>query len=48
MGKPITPTLPQIAKLIDASTLAPPAEHALSEPIHLNPQGLALVTINQP
>jgi xylan 1,4-beta-xylosidase len=45
MGKPATPTLAQIAKLIDASKLAAPAEHALSEPVRLNPQGLALLTL---
>jgi xylan 1,4-beta-xylosidase len=47
MGKPATPTLPQISKLIDASALAPPSEHAFSEPIRLNPHGLALVTIKR-
>ena len=45
MGKPATPTLAQIAKLIDASTLARPSAHGLDEPVRLNPHGLALVTI---
>jgi xylan 1,4-beta-xylosidase len=45
MGKPATPTQAQIVKLMDASKLAPPTAHRLSEPIKLDAQGLALVTI---
>jgi hypothetical protein len=45
MGKPATPTREQIAKLIDASKLAPPVRHPINDPIRLEPQGLALVLI---
>jgi xylan 1,4-beta-xylosidase len=45
MGKPATPTLEQIAKLVDASKLAPPVRHPVSEPIRLKPRGLALVIV---
>jgi xylan 1,4-beta-xylosidase len=45
MGRPTTPSLAQIAELIKASTLAPASRHALTDPIHVSPQGLALVTI---
>jgi xylan 1,4-beta-xylosidase len=45
MGKPATPTLEQIAKLVEASRLSPPARHAASEPIRLQARALALVVI---
>jgi xylan 1,4-beta-xylosidase len=45
MGKPVTPTREQIAKLIDASKLAPPVRHPITDLIRLEPQGLALVLI---
>ena len=45
MKAPSTPTQAQIAVLIDASRLVSPSAHPVSEPIHLNPQGLALITI---
>ena len=47
MGKPATPTRDQIAKLIDASKLAPPARHPITDPIRLDPQALALVIVKQ-
>jgi xylan 1,4-beta-xylosidase len=45
MGKPATPTLGMIGRLIEAGRLALPQKHALSEPIRVKPMGLALVTI---
>ena len=45
MGKPATPTRAQIAQLVKASQLAAPAEHSLSDPIQIEAQGLALITI---
>jgi xylan 1,4-beta-xylosidase len=46
MGQPEWPTLSQIAALKKASALAPPEERRLGEPISIEPQGLALVTID--
>jgi xylan 1,4-beta-xylosidase len=45
MGKPATPTRDQIVQLIQASKLAPPSGHPISEPIRVEAQGLALVVI---
>lgn len=45
MGKPATPSLSQISRLIEASKLAPPTERPLSEPVRVEGQGLAIVVI---
>jgi xylan 1,4-beta-xylosidase len=45
MGRPATPSIAQIAKLVEASKLAPASGHALTDPIHVSAQGLALVTV---
>ncbi|HEY3835128.1 MAG TPA: glycosyl hydrolase family 39, partial [Bryobacteraceae bacterium] len=45
IGQPATPTLEQIAQLKEASKIAPPSQHALSEPIKVESQGLAMVVI---
>jgi xylan 1,4-beta-xylosidase len=45
IGQPATPTLDQIAQLKEASKLAPPSQHSLSEPIKVESQGLTLVVI---
>jgi xylan 1,4-beta-xylosidase len=45
MGEPASPTQAQISTLIKASQIAPPARHAIGDPIRLDPQGLAVVTI---
>lgn len=45
MGEPASPTQAQISDLIKASQIAPPARHAIGDPIRLDPQGLAVITI---
>jgi xylan 1,4-beta-xylosidase len=45
MGKPSEPSLAQIARLKEASKLAPATEHRVDEPIKIEAQGLALVVI---
>jgi xylan 1,4-beta-xylosidase len=45
MGKPAFPTREQITQLIAASAVAPPARHALSDPIQLVPHELAIVVL---
>jgi len=45
MGKPSTPTQSQITQLIEASKLPSPSEHALSDPVKLEGQSLALIVI---
>jgi xylan 1,4-beta-xylosidase len=45
MDKPSNPTKAQIARLKEASKLAVPAEHPVSDPIRLEPRSLALVVI---
>jgi len=46
MGRPMSPTQAQIARLIEVSRLPAPTQHALSVPIQLAPQELALITVN--
>ncbi len=45
MGQPATPSRAQVARLKEASKLAPATEHSLNEPVKIEAQGLALVTI---
>ncbi len=45
MGKPATPSQVQIAKMKEASRLAPAVERSVSEPIRIESQGLALVVV---
>jgi len=45
MGKPAFPTREQIARLVVSSQLPPATAHAISDPIHLAPHELALVTL---
>jgi len=43
MGSPASPTTTQIQQLIKASDLPPSQEHAITEPIRIAPQGLAIL-----
>jgi xylan 1,4-beta-xylosidase len=45
MGKPSAPSLAQISRLVAASQLPAVTEHSLTEPVKVDPQGLALVVI---
>jgi len=45
MGGPVTPTTSEIKKLIDRSMMPPPKEYAISEPITLAPQSLAVLEL---
>jgi xylan 1,4-beta-xylosidase len=45
MGEPASPTQMQVSALIKASQIAPPVRHAIGDPIRLDPQGLAVITI---
>jgi xylan 1,4-beta-xylosidase len=45
LDKPATPTKTQINQLIEASKIAAPSEHLLSEPVKVEGQGLVLVVI---
>lgn len=45
MGSPAWPSVPQIEEMIRASQLTPPEEHAISEPIPVRRQELALVEL---
>jgi xylan 1,4-beta-xylosidase len=45
MGKPPTPSVAQIAKLVEASKLGAPTRHPLTEPIRLKARALAVVVI---
>jgi xylan 1,4-beta-xylosidase len=45
MGGPATPTIPEIQKLVNASQMAPAKEYAISDPITVAPEGLAVVEL---
>lgn len=44
-GGPVSPTVPEIQKLIEASQMPAAQEYAISEPIKLAPQSLALIEL---
>ncbi len=44
-GGPVSPTVPEIQKLVEASAMEPAKEYPVSEPITLAPQSLALIEI---